>query len=48
MLRGINRQVIFEEGEDREKFLQVLKDCKEKSAIVKMENPSKRLMISLM
>lgn len=31
MLRGINRQVIFEEDEDFEKFLLVLKDCKEVS-----------------
>lgn len=29
MLRGINRQVIFEEDEDYEKFLEVVKDCKE-------------------
>lgn len=28
MLRGINRQVIFEDKEDYEKFLQVLWDCK--------------------
>ena len=28
MLRGINGQQIFEEDEDCEKFLQVLKDCK--------------------
>ncbi len=28
MLRGINQQQIFEESEDFEKFLQVLKDCK--------------------
>lgn len=28
MLRGINRQVIFEDEEDYEKFLQVLRDCK--------------------
>lgn len=28
MLRGINRQQIFEETEDYEKFLQVLQDCK--------------------
>lgn len=28
MLRGINRQVIFEDEEDYEKFLQVLQDCK--------------------
>ena len=28
MLRGVNQQQIFEEREDFEKFLQVLKDCK--------------------
>jgi REP element-mobilizing transposase RayT len=28
MLRGVNGQQIFEEREDFEKFLQVLKDCK--------------------
>ena len=28
MLRGINQQQIFEDGEDYSKFLQVLKDCK--------------------
>ena len=28
MLRGINQQQIFEEHEDYEKFLQLLKDCK--------------------
>ena len=28
LLRGINRQQIFEDNEDFEKFLQVLKDCK--------------------
>ena len=28
MLRGINQQQIFEDNEDSEKFLQVLKDCK--------------------
>ena len=28
MLRGINRQQIFEDREDYEKFLQILKDCK--------------------
>ena len=28
MLRGINQQQIFEEPEDFEKFLQILKDCK--------------------
>lgn len=28
MLRGINQQQIFEDSEDYEKFLQVLKDCK--------------------
>ena len=31
MLRGINRQNIFEDEEDRIKFLQILKDCKGKS-----------------
>lgn len=31
MLRGINRQVIFEDDEDYEKLLQVLRDCKEVS-----------------
>jgi len=31
MLRGINRQTIFEDEEDSIKFLEVLKDCKEKS-----------------
>lgn len=29
MLRGINQQQIFEDSEDYEKFLDVLKDCKE-------------------
>ncbi len=29
MLRGIDRQVIFQDDEDRQKFLQVLQDCKE-------------------
>lgn len=29
MLRGINQQRIFEDSEDNEKFLEVLKDCKE-------------------
>lgn len=29
MLRGINQQQIFEDKEDFEKFLQILKDCKE-------------------
>ena len=29
MLRGINQQQIFEEDEDYQKFLEVLKDCKE-------------------
>lgn len=29
MLRGINQQQIFEEAEDYQKFLEVLKDCKE-------------------
>ena len=28
MLRGINQQQIFEDREDYEKFLQILKDCK--------------------
>ena len=28
MLRGINRQTIFEDFEDHEKFLQILEDCK--------------------
>ena len=28
MLRGINQQQIFEDSEDFEKFLQILKDCK--------------------
>ena len=28
MLRGINQQQIFQESEDSEKFLQILKDCK--------------------
>ena len=31
ILRGINRQTIFEDEEDAEKFIQTLKDCKEKS-----------------
>jgi REP element-mobilizing transposase RayT len=31
ILRGINRQIIFEDEEDSSKFLQTLKDCKEKS-----------------
>ena len=31
MLRGINRQNIFEDEEDRLKFLEVLKECKKKS-----------------
>ena len=31
MLRGINQQQIFEEAEDYQKFLEVLKDCKEVS-----------------
>ena len=30
MLRGINRQRIFEDDEDREKFLEILKKSKEK------------------
>lgn len=28
MMRGINQQQIFEDEEDNEKFIQVLKDCK--------------------
>ena len=28
MLRGINQQQIFEETEDYDKFLEILKDCK--------------------
>ena len=28
MLRGINKQTIFEDDEDHEKFLQILRDCK--------------------
>lgn len=28
MLRGINQQQIFEDEEDCEKFIQVLKECK--------------------
>ncbi len=31
ILRGINKQIIFEEDEDYEKFLYTLNDCKEKS-----------------
>ncbi len=31
MLRGINQQQIFEDEEDNQKFLQVLKECKEVS-----------------
>lgn len=31
MLRGINQQEIFEESEDYDKFISVLKDCKELS-----------------
>ena len=31
MLRGINRQSIFEDDEDNEKFLQTIKDCKDVS-----------------
>lgn len=30
ILRGINRQTIFEEDEDVVKFLKTLKDCKKK------------------
>ncbi len=29
MLRGVNKQQIFEEKEDYEKFIQILEDCKE-------------------
>jgi len=29
MLRGINQQQIFEDKEDCDKFLNILKDCKE-------------------
>ncbi len=29
MLRGVNKQQIFEDDEDCQKFLQILKDCKE-------------------
>lgn len=28
MLRGINQQQIFEDTEDCERFIQVIKDCK--------------------
>ncbi len=31
MMRGINRQIIFEEAEDYEKMKQVILDCREKS-----------------
>ena len=31
MLRGINQQQIFEDDEDNEKFLEILKECKERS-----------------
>jgi len=31
ILRGHNRQIIFGDDEDKEKFLQTLKKCKEKS-----------------
>jgi REP element-mobilizing transposase RayT len=31
VLRGVNRQTIFEDNEDAEKFLQTLKDYKDKS-----------------
>ena len=31
MFRGVNKQTIFEDDEDREEFKYVLKDCKEKS-----------------
>ncbi len=30
MLRGINRQRIFEDDEDRDRFLEILKKTKEK------------------
>ena len=29
MLRGVNKQQIFEDKEDYKKFIQVLQDCKE-------------------
>ena len=29
MLRGINKQIIFEDEEDNKKFLEVLKECKD-------------------
>ena len=28
MLRGINQQLIFEDAEDNQKFLEILKECK--------------------
>lgn len=31
LLRGQNRQIIFEDDEDKERFIQTLKDCKNKS-----------------
>lgn len=34
MLRGINRQTIFEDNEDCEKYLQCIKDCKEISGFI--------------
>jgi len=33
MLRGINQQLIFEDNEDNEKFLEVLKICKDASKL---------------
>ena len=33
MMRGINRQIIFEEAEDYEKMRQVILDCREKAAL---------------
>ncbi len=32
MLRGINQQQIFEENEDYEQFIEILKECKEISS----------------
>ena len=34
MLRGINQQQIFEDEEDNQKFLQILKECKELSGFL--------------
>ena len=34
MLRGINQQLIFDDDEDRKKFLEILKDCKETSGFM--------------